>query len=243
MPGRTIVHLRRNAVAYVALFFALGGTSYAAATLAPGSVKSRALAKGAVTRSKLASNSITASKIRNGSLTGKDFKRGALIKTLKGEPGVSGSHGIAGLLGATGRQGPAGQDGSASLGAKIRTSGAVSAPKGATTNVPLSGGTWTQSAGELDLLAGSMTIQTPGACTGSFGNTLVVSVDGAAQTFAVAPTNQPSKTLTVPVVVGTLSEPDADRQHTMTAAFANSCTKDGEDYTVNDAKIDVIKFR
>jgi hypothetical protein len=29
----------------------------------------------------------------------------------------------------------------------------------------------------------------------------------------------------------------------LTAAFANSCTKSGEDYTVSDVKLDVVKFR
>ena len=38
MPGRPLHHLRNNAVGYVALFVALGGTSYAAISLPAGSV-------------------------------------------------------------------------------------------------------------------------------------------------------------------------------------------------------------
>jgi hypothetical protein len=119
----------------------------------------------------------------------------------------------------------------------------VTAPHGASTNTPLTSASWTQSSGELDLLAGSVTMQVPSSCTGSFGNSLVISVDGKAQTFGVAPTAPASSTVTVPVLVGTLTEPGNDTQHTVTAAFANSCTKSGEDYTVNDVKLDVIKFR
>jgi hypothetical protein len=119
----------------------------------------------------------------------------------------------------------------------------VTAPHGASTNAPLTAASWTQSSGELDLITGSATIQVPSTCTGSFGNSLMISVDGQAQTFAVAPTAPASSTITVPLVVGTLTEPNNDTQHTLTAAFANSCTKSGEDYTVSDVKLDVVKFR
>jgi hypothetical protein len=88
-----------------------------------------------------------------------------------------------------------------------------------------------------------VTLQVPSSCTGSFGNSLMVSIDGKTQTFAVAPTAPAGGTVTVPLLVGTLAEPNDDTQHTMTAAFANSCTRSGEDYTINDAKLDVIKFR
>src|SRR4051812_32790140 len=61
-----ISHFRGNVVGYMALFVALGGTSYAAVSLKPGSVRSRALAKGAVTHSKLAANSVDATNVING---------------------------------------------------------------------------------------------------------------------------------------------------------------------------------
>jgi hypothetical protein len=258
MPSRIFAHFRGNAVAYVALFVALGGSSYAAVQLAPGSVRSRALAQGAVTKTKLAKNSVTSASIVNGSLTSKDFKAGAIVNGLKGADGSNGLNGIGGLdgnsgnsgadggngaNGAAGPVGPAGHDGSASLGAKVRLASPVTAPHGATTNVPLSSGAWTQSAGELDLVAGSVTMQTPATCTGSFGNSLLISIDGKTNTFAVAPALPASSTVTVPFLVGTMSEPDNDQQHTATAQFASTCSKSGEDYTVNDLKLDVVKFR
>lgn len=56
-------HIRSNAVAYVALFIALGGTGYAAVNLAPGSVGTRQLRDGAVTTKKLANGAVTPGKL------------------------------------------------------------------------------------------------------------------------------------------------------------------------------------
>jgi hypothetical protein len=239
MAARIVAHLRGNIIAYVALFVALGGTSYAAVRLKPGSVSSAALAKGAVTHSKLARNSVTSPNVAPGSLTSADFKSGTLVKGAVSGP--KGDKGDAGPRGAAGGPGPQGLPGGASVGARARLSGSVSAPKGASTSVPLGANTWTQVANELDLITGSMTLQIPSSCTGSFGNALALSVDGTPTTFAVAPTAPASGTVTVPFVVGTLTEPAQATPHTVTASFGNSCTKDGETYTVTDVKLDVIR--
>jgi hypothetical protein len=122
------------------------------------------------------------------------------------------------------------------------STGAVTAPNGASTTVPLSGGSWTQGANELDLITGSMDIGLPASCTGSFGNSLVVSVDGVPNTFAVAPTAPASSTVTVPFQVSELMEPGGSTTHTVTAKLANSCTQAGENYTVNNVKIGVLSF-
>jgi hypothetical protein len=37
-------------------------------------------------------------------------------------------------------------------------------------------------------------------------------------------------------------EPGGDTQHTITAKLANTCTRSGEDFTLTDAKIDVVTF-
>jgi hypothetical protein len=125
---------------------------------------------------------------------------------------------------------------------RATASGSVVAPHGASTSVPLSGGSWTQAANDLDLVVGSVTLQTPATCTGSFGNALIVNVDGNATTFAIAPTTPASSTVTMPIAVSGVMEPGASTSHSVTASLANSCTKAGEDYTVSNVKLDVVKF-
>ena len=237
MLGRVMGHIRGSAVAYVALFVALGGTSYAAVRLTPGSVTTKALAKGAVTNSKLAHNSVGTNNLRQHSLVAADFKPGALA--IKGS---GGSNGSAGATGPAGPAGPAGKDGSASVVMTAHGTGNVTAPHGASTSVPLTGNTWTQGANDLNLVTGSMDVGVPASCTGSFGNALVVSVDGVPNTFGVAPSSPASSTVPVPFQVSELMEPGASKQHTLTAAVTNSCTKSGEDFTISNVKIDVVNF-
>jgi len=124
----------------------------------------------------------------------------------------------------------------------VADTGSVTAPHGASTNVPLTGGTWTQAAGDLNLITGSMQLGIPSSCTGSFGNALIVSVDGTPTTFASAPIAPASGTATIPFVTSEVMEPGSSTQHTITASLGNSCTKSGEDYTVSNVKIDVVSF-
>jgi len=70
MVSRLSRHVRSNAVAYVALFIALGGTSYAAAGLAPGTVRTPQLRNGAVTAKKLANGSVTPAKLDSRAIGG-----------------------------------------------------------------------------------------------------------------------------------------------------------------------------
>jgi hypothetical protein len=88
-------HLRRNLVAYLALFAALGGTSYAAIKLPRNSVG----------KAQIRRNAVTSAKVRDRSLLARDFKKGQL------PAGKAGATGPAGPQGGIGLQGPAGQDG------------------------------------------------------------------------------------------------------------------------------------
>lgn len=87
---RLIDHTRRNAVAYLALFIALGGTGYAATRLPKNSVGTAQLKNGAV----------TAAKVKSHSLIGADFKAGQLPAGATGPAGAQGPKGEAGAPGA-----------------------------------------------------------------------------------------------------------------------------------------------
>ena len=90
-------HLRRNAVAYLALFVALGGTSFAAATLITG----KNVKNGSLTGADVKNSSLTGTDVKNSSLTGTDVKNKSL-----GPGDFNGS--VAGPKGDTGPPGPAG---------------------------------------------------------------------------------------------------------------------------------------
>ena len=71
--------IQRNGIALLALFIALGGTTYAASTAFPrNSVGAKQLKKNAVTRSKIKNNAINGARIANGSVTGLDILESSL---------------------------------------------------------------------------------------------------------------------------------------------------------------------
>jgi hypothetical protein len=81
-----------NVMATIAVFVALGGSSYAAVTLTRSSVKGKHIAK----------NAVTSPKVKNGSLRRTDFRAGVL------SPGPRGAEGPRGEQGPKGDQGAAG---------------------------------------------------------------------------------------------------------------------------------------
>ena len=98
-------HLRRNAVAYLALFVALGGTSFAAATVITGkNVKNSSL-----TGADVKNSSLTGGDVKNKSLTASDFD--GSVQGPKGDTGPQGANGDAGLQGARGETGVQGERG------------------------------------------------------------------------------------------------------------------------------------
>jgi hypothetical protein len=124
MFGRILGALRRQYLGALALFLALGGTSYAVA-LDPGSVGSREirnrgvkgvdLATGAVGPRQIATNAVTASKIAPGVVNSDDIEDGSLLtedfrpgQIPQGPKGDRGPQGIQGPKGDQGDTGPAG---------------------------------------------------------------------------------------------------------------------------------------
>jgi hypothetical protein len=105
------VHLKltyANVVATLALFVALGGSSYAAVELGKNSVKSENIGKEQVKASDIAKEAVNSAKVKNASLLAKDFKLGQLPE---GAPGATGSRGPQGLKGDRGLQGIPGLSG------------------------------------------------------------------------------------------------------------------------------------
>lgn len=99
------------AVAVVALFVALGGTSFAVVSLQRNSVLSKHIRKGQVKRSDIAKSAVDSARVKDGSITGADLADGALLAGAKGEKGDPGPTGPAGPAGAPGADGADGADG------------------------------------------------------------------------------------------------------------------------------------
>jgi hypothetical protein len=93
-------------MATVALFVALGGSSYAALRVGRATITSREIARNAVHRSELANNSVGSGEVVNGSLLSEDFRI-----PPKGIAGPRGDRGPTGPLGPRGATGPRGPDG------------------------------------------------------------------------------------------------------------------------------------
>ena len=96
-------HMRHNVVAYLALFVALGGTSYAAIRLPANSVGAKQIKK----------NAVRSSDVKNASLAAIDFKAGQLPAGARGAQGLPGARGAAGGTGPAGARGAAGDTGPA----------------------------------------------------------------------------------------------------------------------------------
>ena len=91
-------YVRRHHVALLALFFALGGTSYAVAKLPRNSVGTKQLKR----------NAVISSKVKDRSLLARDFRKGQLPAGPQGPRGVQGPQGPQGIQGVPGPKGEKG---------------------------------------------------------------------------------------------------------------------------------------
>jgi hypothetical protein len=88
MPSLILSHIRRQPVAFLALFFAMTGTGMAAKPLITG----KSIKNGSLASIDVKNNSLTGGDVKNGSLLGRDFKAGELPV---GPPGPKGDPGSA----------------------------------------------------------------------------------------------------------------------------------------------------
>ena len=118
-----------NTMSLIAVFVALGGTSYA--TVTANSVGSREIKRGAVTASDIRANAVSSGKVKNGSLRALDFKAGELPAGATGATGPAGPQGAKGdqgdpgTNGTNGTAGAPGADGTAVAFARIDANGAL----------------------------------------------------------------------------------------------------------------------
>ena len=125
--NQPLKHLRRNGIAYIALFFALGGTTYGAA--------SHLLPK----------NSVSAAQVVNGSLQRVDLSAATIralhgVRGTIGPQGIQGPQGPAGERGAQGLQGVPGVPGTARAFGLVNDAGQLSRSTGVTNvDIPSAG--------------------------------------------------------------------------------------------------------
>ncbi len=92
-----------NVASTLALFLALGGTSFAVVTSLPAkSVGDKQLKAGAVTNAKVADGAITGAKIQDGTVAAADLAPGAAVSGPRGPRGIEGPQGERGPAGPTG---------------------------------------------------------------------------------------------------------------------------------------------
>ena len=112
-------------VAYLALFIALGGVSYAAVVLPSNSVGTKQIKPGAVKNSDVGKNAVTTGQVKNGSLLSLDFKPGQLVAGAPGGTGPQGPQGLKGDKGDPGTNGTNGSNGTARGYARVSSAGVV----------------------------------------------------------------------------------------------------------------------
>lgn len=99
-----------SVMATIAVFVALGGSSYAAVKITGKDVRDNSL-----TGADVRNNSLKSADVRNGSLLSSDFKAGELPSGVQGAPGPRGEQGPAGPPGEKGPKGDAGTVDTSSL--------------------------------------------------------------------------------------------------------------------------------
>jgi hypothetical protein len=232
-----------NVVSTICLFLALGGaTAFAAKQLARNSVGAKQLKKNAVTAVKIKNGAVRGPKLADRSVTGGKLADGS-VTARKLAPGV-----IPGLP-------------------IVRHLGGASTLEfppspGPAIDYPLDNPTFTQAAGEVDLLVASIAVHIPASCTGSrFAEARLFMDTGRGRSAdeqigkTVASDGKAGEELLIAHFVGgenthgpAISAPSSATAHTFSVRLdRSSCNGNGgptpTGITVTGVEIDVIGFR
>jgi hypothetical protein len=201
-----------HVIAMIALFVALGGSSYAAVTIsasqiANNSIPGSKLKANSVPASKLRNNSITGGKLRNNTISRAKLRTDALVTNgggnittpesstgttgPRGPQGPAGPRGLTGATGATGAQGAQGAQGDTGAQGAAGVSQFVPVSNSATVDATGSAST-SVSCGDGQALYGT-----------NFTTSVVVP---QASAVASAPGESPSYTVTITAAEGTVLE-------------------------------------
>jgi hypothetical protein len=250
--------IRANLVAWLALFVALGGTSFAASHYV---ITKTSQIKPSVLKQLHGDAGPRGPAGATGAagLQGAGGPQGATGATGPGDP--SGSPGPEGKAGSEGK---AGTDGTTvvararSLAPMVTTTAPDPNKEVAIKDYPLSSGTWTQGANEVNQLVGVATITVPRAteCTAfnseSGDGFIELRLDGSKVGSAGGHTNgitTPTVTTTAigwvgPAVAGSIFEPGSATSHTLTAKIGDDCGfmggNSGGHFTINSISVDVL---
>lgn len=171
-----------NVVASLALFAALGGSSYAALSVTGAQVRD-----GSLSGRDVRNASLTGQDVRDQTLLAKDFKRGQLPtgpKGDKGDPGTPGPQGPTGNPGTPGEPGPKGDPGPGARWAEVTTNGpdaTIVAQSGGFSITSEAGGQFTLDTGAFTQGKAVLASLRPG--TSAPGATVQVRKSGASGVF------------------------------------------------------------
>jgi hypothetical protein len=223
--------VRDNPVAFLALFLALAGTSYGAATLAVNSVGTK----------QLKANAVTSPKVKNRTLRAVDFGRGQLPRGARGAVGQQGQQGAQGEPGLLGPTGPGGAQGPP--GARVHQAGIASAVviDGTTpTNITILNPTYTQGANESNLfISQAFFTRGQGTTCSTVQGVFVQAKDGDSLLTAVGGPGLVNPTLAAGSI-GFRIAPGVATPRTITVTATETC--DGGSVTLNSFGIDVLRY-
>jgi hypothetical protein len=238
-------------IAVVALFVALGGTAIAASRYI---ITSTSQIKPSVLKELRGHDGATgpAGATGQAGTTGQAGAQGAT-----GLAGNLGEKGATGNEGAVGKEGPQGLPGASgtTIVARARSAGAVTSVTETLTADPLTGGTWTQGAEELDQLVLQIEVTVPAEaeCTHKVGGGFAVpqghatiQVDGSQQTEIDLSASQTEKLETIEGS-SWLFEPGKATSRTLTAEVIDQCGvgggNSGGHFKIDSISIDVLGAR